>query len=372
MRLPAQAMTAAIDGEKVRQGSDAFHQRFWRFVRQKCIVAHVIDWNDLRFLLAVARGGSTAAAARSLGVNQSTVVRRVAMLEDGLGLRLFDKKRDGYRLTPEGEALLPEATAIEASVQALTRRAAALDSALTGSLRVTTAEGMALGLVPQLLNEFHRRHPRIQVNLLIEDRYHDLSDGQAEIALRAGPPGNGSLIGRKLSDQSWAVYGSQSYLERCGSPTIPNDLNGHRLVGFEGSIQDITPARWLREVAPHGEIACRSNSVLGLLFAAQSGFGLALLPCQIGDPETDLVRVIDPQPGLTSGFWILTHPDLQKQPKIRTFFDFMVEEIVKYRPLLVGEIVSSGRRPRPEPAAEMTDVRPQESVQIAAANSRKS
>jgi DNA-binding transcriptional LysR family regulator len=297
----------------------------------------MLDWNDLRFLLAVARDGSTAAAARALAVNQSTVVRRIAALEAGLGLRLFNRQRQGYRLTAEGRALVEQAAVVEGAVQDLTRRAIALDNALTGSLRVTTAEGMALGLVPQLLNEFHRRHPGMQVDLLIEDGYQDLSDGRADVALRAGPPGDGALVGRKLSDQAWAVYASRSYVERCGIPHGPQDLERHQLVGFEGAIDGIIPARWLQAVAPRGEIACRSNSILGLLFAVQSGFGLALLPCHIGDTAEDLVRVVDPQPALIGGFWILTHPDLQKRPKIRAFFDFMAAEIVKYRPLLVGQ-----------------------------------
>jgi DNA-binding transcriptional LysR family regulator len=297
----------------------------------------MIDWNDIRYFLAVARSGTTAAAARSLNVNQSTVVRRLAVLEQGLGLRLFSKKREGYRLTCQGEALLQEAAAVEASVQTFSRRAAALDDALSGSLRVTTAEGMAIGLVPKLLDEFHRRHPGIQVNLIIEDSYNDLSDGSAEVALRAGPPGEGELVGRKLTEASWAVYASRSYVERRGSPATPNDLNAHRLVGFEGPLERIRPARWLQEVAPHGEISYRSNSILGLLFAAQSSYGLALLPCQIGDPESDLVRVLDPLPELTFDFWILTHPDLHKNPKIRAFFDFMTEEIIRYRPLLLGK-----------------------------------
>jgi DNA-binding transcriptional LysR family regulator len=296
----------------------------------------MIDWNDVRFLLAVARDGSTAAAARSLGVNQSTVVRRVAALEQGLGLRLFNKKRDGYRLTSQGAALLEDAAAVETSVQTFTRRAAALDGALTGTLRVTTAEGMALGLVQKLLNEFHRRHPGIQVNLLIEDRYQDLGDGQAEVALRAGAPGDNGLIGRKLTDASWGVYGSRAYVAQHGAPETPADLNAHRLVGLEGPLERSTPARWLRTVAPRGQVTYRSNSVLGLLFAAQSGVGLAPLPCQIGDPESDLVRVIDPLPELTFGLWLLTHPDLRKRQKIRAFFDFMAEEIVKHRPLLLG------------------------------------
>ncbi len=297
----------------------------------------MIDWDNLRFFLAVARSRSSNGAARELKVNQSTVVRRIEALENELKLILFHKKRDGYRLTLQGEALLQEANAVETSVFALTRKASAMDVALSGTLRVTTAEGMALGLVPQLLEEFQRLHPAIQVDLVIEDRYSDLSDGKAEVALRAGPPGDGTLVGRKLSDQSWAVYASHTYLERYGKPITPDDLRHHRVVGFEGGIENITPARWLRSFAPQCEIASRSNSVLGLLLAAQSGLGLALLPCQIGDRDRTLNRVIEPQPGLTAGFWILTHPELRERPKIRVFFDFMVKEIRKYRPLLLGQ-----------------------------------
>jgi DNA-binding transcriptional LysR family regulator len=298
--------------------------------------AGVINWNDLRYLLAVARAGSTAAAARELRVNQSTVVRRVAALEEELGLRLFDKKRDGYRLTSEGATLIGNAEAVEASILAFSRSATSLDTGLFGSLRVTTAEGIALRLMPPLLREFHRRHPGMQINLLIEDRFRDLGDGHADVALRAGGPGDTALIGRKLTDASWAVYGSRSYVERYGTPATPEELNGHRLIGFEGVLEQIAPARWLREVAPRGEFAYRSNSVMGMLFAAQSGFGLTLLPCHVADPETDLVRVIDPLPALTYGFWILTHPDLHKTPRVQAFFQFMADEIGKHRSLLLG------------------------------------
>jgi DNA-binding transcriptional LysR family regulator len=299
--------------------------------------AGMLDWDDLRFLLAVARDGSTAAAARTLAVNQSTVVRRVTTLEAGLGLRLFNRQRQGYRLTAEGQALIEQAARVEGAVLDFARRAAALDQALTGSLRVTTAEGMALNLVPRLLSEFHRRHPGLQVDLLIEDRYHDLGDGTADVALRAGPPGDASLVGRKLADQAWAVYASRCYLEQFGMPNGPAGLERHRVVGFEGALAGTKAARWLQAMAPRSEITCRSNSILGLLFAAQSGSGLTLLPCLIGDSAADLLRVVDPEPGLTGGFWILTHPDRQKQPKVRAFLDFMAVEIVEYRPLLLGQ-----------------------------------
>lgn len=310
-----------------------------------------MDWNDLRYFIAVSRAGTTAAAARSLRVNQSTVVRRLAALEAALGVQLFHKGRNGYRLSPQGKALLPEAEAVESAARAVTRHAAHLAASHSAALRVTTAEGMALGLVPQLINAFHRRHPGIQVNLLIEDRYHDLENGEAEIALRAGPPGADNLIGRRLSDICWAVYASPAYLERAGRPASLQAVNDHKVIGFEGAIEHIKPARWLRDVAPDCEIVCRSGSVLGLLFAAQSGFGLALLPCHIGDQEAGLRRVVDPQPELTGDFWILTHPRLHKQPKVRAFFDFMSEEIAGYRPLLRGE-TSKAAAQENEPVAE--------------------
>ena len=114
-------------------------------------------------------------------------------------------------------------------------------------------------------------------------------------------------------------------------------MHRHKVIGFEGAIEHIKPARWLRAVGPDCDIVRRCSSVLSLLFAAQSGFGLTLLPCHIGDQEAGLIRVIDPQPDLTGDFWMLTHPRLRKQAKVRAFFDFMSAEFVRYRPLLRGE-----------------------------------
>lgn len=296
----------------------------------------MIDWNDLRYLLAVARSVSTAGAARALGVNQSTVVRRVAVLEDELGLRLFDKKRDGYRLTGEGAALLEQANAVESAVMAFLRRAASLDQALTGTLRVTVPEGFPLQVISPLIEEFHRRHPDLRVNLLVDNRHFNLGEGQADVALRAGDPRDASLVGRRMVGIAWAVYASRFHVEQHGSPKKPEDLNGRRVIGFDGALEDIAVARWLRQVAPEAEITCRCNAFYALLSAAQAGLGLALLPCHMGDPEKELVRVIGPLPALTDAVWILAHPDLHKTPKVRAFFDFMLAEMKPHEPLLLG------------------------------------
>jgi DNA-binding transcriptional LysR family regulator len=302
-----------------------------------------LDWNDLRYFLAVAQDGSTSGAARVLGVNQSTVSRRIAALEEELGLPLFEKGRNGYRLLEHAADILERARTAEAAVAALCRTASLHDETLQGSLRVTTAEGIAYGLLSPLLDEFHQRYPRMRVHLILEDRFVDLHQGQADVAVRAGRPSDGSLICRKLADGAWAVYASRSYVARNGLPKTSGDLNRHRLIAFDGALARINSARWLQAAAPEAEIVSRSNTILGHLLAVKSGFGVASLPVHIGDPEPDLIRVIDPLPELMSEFWLLTHPDLRKAPKVRAFFDYLSENIRKYEDLLRGRTRVTGQ-----------------------------
>jgi DNA-binding transcriptional LysR family regulator len=302
-----------------------------------------LDWNDLRYFLAVAQDGSTSGAARALGVNQTTVSRRIAALEEELGLPLFEKGRGGYRLLDHAADLVERARAAEAAVAAFCRTASLHDEDLQGSLRVTTAEGIAYGLLSPLLDEFHQRYPRMRVHLMLEDRLVDLQQGQADVAVRAARPTEGNLICRKLADGAWAIYASRSYVARNGLPKSPPDLNGHRLIAFEGALARINSARWLQAVAPAAEIVSRSNTILGHLLAVKSGFGIAALPVHIGDSEPDLIRLIGPLPELMGAFWLLTHPDLRKSPKVRAFFDFLVENIRKYEDLLQGRTRVTGK-----------------------------
>jgi len=296
----------------------------------------MIDWNDLRHFLAVAETGSTLAASRALGVNQSTVARRIAALEAELGLRLFDKTRSGYRPTGSGQVLLARALEVEAAVQGFCRSAAGQDAGLAGSLRLATAEGIAYGLISPILDAFHRHHPGLRVTLLLDDHPVDLGRGTADVAVRAGKPGDGTLVGRKLTNAAWAVYASRAYVAEFGAPVEPAELNAHRVIGFDGALGRIGAARWLDRVAPGAETVSRSNSILGHLLTVRSGYGIACLPVHIGDPEPDLLRVIGPLPELMGEFWLLTHPELREAAKVRAFFDFLTAEIRTYRPLLLG------------------------------------
>ena len=297
----------------------------------------MFEWSDLRHFLAVARHGSTLAAARALGVNQSTVHRRLLVLERGMGQALFVRTPSGYRLSETGQSLLPYAQSVESAALALDRRIEGLDTGLTGTIRLTCPEPIVARLTASpLLDRFHERHPGVRVEFAMSDRYLDLARGEADIALRSGDPEDPDLVGRKIADSVWAVYASKSYVQHHGRPQSAAELSRHLLVGFDGSMAKHRAAKWLAEVAPGATIAARNNSVLGVLLAVKSGVGVAPLPTTIADTEEVLVQVLPPVPELARGWYLLAHPSLRHTPRIAAFFDFIVEELPAVRAILMG------------------------------------
>jgi DNA-binding transcriptional LysR family regulator len=297
----------------------------------------MIDWDDLRFFLAVARHGSTLAASRALAVNQSTVQRRLVELERQIGRKLVRRHRSGYQLTELGETLRPAAESVEAAVIDFERKIEASETGLTGTIRLTCPEPLVSRIAASpLLGLFNERYPGLRVEFVMSERYLDLAKGEADIALRSGDPGDPNLVGRKISDSVWAVYGSRSYVQHHGKPQSAEDLNQHAIVGFDGMLADHRAAKWLAAVAPSAKMAARNNSVLGVLLAVKSGVGLAPLPTTIANAEENLVQVLPPVPELARGWYLLTHPDLRHTPKISVFFDFIIKELEIVRPILAG------------------------------------
>jgi DNA-binding transcriptional LysR family regulator len=296
----------------------------------------MFDWNDLRHFLAVARQGSTIAAAKSLRLSQSTVHRRLAELEKRIGRHLVVRHATGYRLTELGAELRPLVEQVEKAIGAIERYLAAADETPTGAVRVTCSESIGYRLVQsQLLETFHNRHPGMRVELLMSDHFLDIAKGEADVAIRAGIPNEETLVGRKIADVPWALYGSRGYLERNGRIARTEDIAAHAVIGFDGDIRDHHAAKWLRSVAPSARIVARSNTVPGLLMSVRSGAGLAPLPMPLAMRETELERVLGPLPGLYSPIYLLTHPDLRHMPRISAFFDFIVAEIEQVRSVLM-------------------------------------
>jgi DNA-binding transcriptional LysR family regulator len=299
----------------------------------------VFNWDDLRYFLAVARAGSTLAAAKALGTSQSTVHRRLAELEARIGRSLVTRKPTGYRLTELGEHLLPFAERVEEASATFERQLLATNSELTGTIRVTCASTLADRLARSpLIDAFHARYPDLRVELVITDRLLDLSKGEADIAIRLGEPHDNALIGRKIAEVPWAVYATQSYVERHGRPERPQDIEQHFVVAYDGEIANYPAAQWLRSVAPHARVAARSETWPAYVLAVKSGVGLGPLPIHHGDREKELVRLIDPSPRLISDFWLLMHRDLRRTPRVRAFFDFVTANIKTFRALLLREV----------------------------------
>ncbi|MGL5116277.1 MAG: LysR family transcriptional regulator [Beijerinckiaceae bacterium] len=294
-------------------------------------------WDDVRYFLAVARHGSTLAAGKALSASQSTVHRRVAVLEQAIGRDLVTRSPAGYRLTAFGEEMLPYAEDLERAAIALSERKAALDRVGIGVIRVTCPEPVMVRIIKSsLLERFYARHPGLRVEFVMSDKYVDLARGEADVALRSGDTDDAVLVGRKIADSIWSVYASRTYIENHGRPETLADLNRHAVVGFEGVMATNRAAIWLAEIAPTATIAVRVSSVFGLVSAAKAGAAVVPMPIPLGDSEPDLVRIFDQVPELTRSWRILAHPDARKTPAVSAFFAFIADETAALRPILTG------------------------------------
>ena len=297
----------------------------------------MFDWSDLRHLIAVSRHGSTLAAAKALGVNQSTVHRRLAELERHVGLTLVKRHPTGYRLSELGEALIDSVLAVETAVGTLERQVLALKHDLKGVIRLTCPEPTVSRIAATgLLDRFYERYPDLSVEFVTSDRYLDLAKGEADVAFRSGEPVDDSLVGRKICDSVWAIYASKSYIQQHGRPMSIAELAGHALIGFDGIMQNHRVAKWLPAAVPNAHIVNRNTSILGTLSAVKAGIGIAPLPTTLGDAEETLVQILPPVEELNRSWYVLSHPDLRKTPRIAAFVDHVLDDISALRTALIG------------------------------------
>jgi molybdate transport repressor ModE-like protein len=297
----------------------------------------MFDWDDLKPFLAVARHGSTTAAARALGVDQSTVQRRLGELERRIGQPLVQRHPTGYRLTEYGEMLLPLARSVEQQVAQLELKIRQSARQVNGVLRLTCPEPLVPRITGSpLLERLRARHPALRVEFITTDHYVDLTKGEADVALRSGDTVDAHLVGRKVGESLWAVYAGRDYVRRHGSVETVQAAARRDWIALDATMPQHRASQWLRQVAPQAHIAVTSGSVLGLLHAAKGNMGLAALPTALGDNEADLVRQFGPVPELTRIWRILTTRPLRRTPRVASFFEFMVQETATLRPILTG------------------------------------
>lgn len=300
----------------------------------------MLDWNDLRQFLAVARTGSTLAASRETGVNQTTTARRIAALEEQLGINLFERRSTGYGLTAAGVALVPTAEEVERSVEEVQVRAEAMRRHNAGIFRITTSPTLGEGVLMPILAEYARQRPDLKYELIIADRRLDLTKGEADIALRVGSrPSDPLLYGSKLMEIGWGTYCGLDYAQRHGVPTIPSDLAQHTLIMHQGSFGERCAFRWMRSYAPNAPQICQTNNLYSLVAAARTGLGVTALPCYLGDTDTALTRCISPIVELASQLWLITRLELKTQPDVRAMMRFIADGVRQRKALLIGDSV---------------------------------
>ena len=285
-----------------------------------------MNWNDIRYFLSLKDAGSLNRAAEQLGVNQSTVFRRIRELEKDLGATLFDRRHSGeYRLTAHGELLLDQARSMETASTQIMRQIQGKDEELSGVIRVTAPEDIAVLSLSEHLVEFKRLYPRISIELLTSSRYFSLQRGEADIAIRAsGAPTEDNVIPRKLADISAGLFASQDYLESNGYPKHENDLSRHHLIGWAGELTGGEPTFFSA-----AKRSVSSNSLLVQKTLAEQGMGISLLPEFLGISSQHLLRVLPPLRQSISTLWLLYHSELRHTARIQAFVNYAQDALRK-------------------------------------------
>ncbi|MEC3909327.1 LysR family transcriptional regulator [Sphingobium sp. CR2-8] len=285
----------------------------------------MLNSDDLRLFLAVMREGNMLAAARRVGVDHSTVARRMTQMERTLGARLFDRSPRGVMPTPAAHALVGHAERIESELLAAIGSVEGRDRDVEGTVRLATPEACAAHLIAPHVAALRARHPRLTLELASESRAASLSKREADIAIMLNPPPKGRLVTRKLADYRLALYGSRDYLEREGEPTTRADLARHGFVSYIEDLAGFPEMIALDELLPGADICFRASSSAAQHAAVAAGVGLGMLHVFASAQDERLVRILPDDMVVQRSYWLVMHADLEGLPRVRAVVDFMDE-----------------------------------------------
>jgi len=305
-----------------------------------------MEWTDLRFFLAAVRGGNLSAAARELGVNYTTVGRRLDTLQRTLGATLIQRTPDGLTLTRAGEAVKELCEKIETTALEVERRAAGQDRELGGTVRLTATETLAARFLIPAMAALRKRHPELEIELIPDYRLLDLSRQQADLAMRNARPADPRLVCRRVGGFAITLYASRAYLSARGKPRRGAGLAGHDLVSWTY----LLPARrgqFMGESVTDARIVFRSNSTLALTQAVAEGFGIGFVPCYLADEDPRLVRVWPDVAPHMQKLWLIHHEDLRRTARIKLVSHAIAAALRREAPVLRGESPRRNARSRP-------------------------
>lgn len=285
----------------------------------------MLNWDDYRFVLAIARAGGLAGAARTLGVTLSTVYRRLERMEATLAVRLFDRFKDGYVATEAGREIAAAAERMEQEALAADRLVSGQDLRLTGLVRITASETFAACFLARHLPAFQREHPGVEIEIFAESRRLSLADREADLTVRVRRPKEPSLFGRRVGELRWGLYAGRETAARLAGVSDLSDFQSVLFTGWEGSSPSQEVARVLGQMFPDIRYLCRSTSLMTNAAIAASSAAIAPLPCILGELTAGLEPILKPIEGLRAEIWLLTHEDLRRNARIRALMDHLAD-----------------------------------------------
>lgn len=300
------------------------------YARPLCINSNVtqqFDWNALPSFLAVVRCGRLTAAAKQLGVDHSTLSRRIMDLERNLQVRLFDRQPSGYTLTPQGESLLDSAQAMETTAMGIMANVAGSSLKIAGTVRVGAPDGFGTHFLAPRLGRLGAMHPDLQIQLVTLPRVFSLSKREADIAIGLAPPEEGRLHARKLTDYELGLYGSADYCARFGPVRSLSGIEQHRFIGYIEDLIYAPQLDYLPMISKQIRPSFTSSSLLAQLQATIQGFGLCVLPCFMADEDARLKRVLKDEISLKRSFHLITHSNIRSLARIQLVQSFIAGEV---------------------------------------------
>lgn len=281
-----------------------------------------MDWNSLKVFLAIARRGSLSGAANDLVVNHSTIFRRLNAFEENIGGKLFERINNNYELTSLGHELLDLAQNIENSFDGIERHIVGKDFQPKGIVKITAPNNIAYRYLPRYISDFNVEYPEILIELLVSNQTFNMTNRQADIAVRATSSPPEHLIGRQVSTFNWSVFGGKKYGDRFGLPANIEELINHSLIGATGAMSRLSAFVWLDKHF-RNQVITRCDDLTAMSYFVESGQGLAFLPDDQCRPE--LIRLFGIQESKPSNLWLLTHPDLRNVERIKLVMQYLTK-----------------------------------------------
>ena len=298
-----------------------------------------MNWDDLHCFLAVARQGQLRKAGQVLGLDATTIGRKLRRLEADVGQTLFEHRRTGHALTAAGTALLAHAEAMEHAAAAIAQEPSQASAGLSGLLRVSVSEGFGTWFIAPRLAAFTRQHPDLTIELAASSGFLNPSRKEADVAILLARPRQGPLTTRKLTDYHLGLYATPEFLAEAGPVTSARALHKLPLVSYIPDFIYAPELKYLDEISAGLKSLLRSSSINAQHQLAAAGAGVAVLPCFMGDGDARLLRVL-PQVDIRRTFWLASHQDAVTTPRVRAFIDWLVAETQNARALLRGEVVT--------------------------------